>query len=128
MEFETAIKMELSSDCTCEYYDDEDNLVPSNDCWGCWDDSATYFNEEFFPEWLKAKGLTAEDTFRIDGYAMGWMRQNGSIDLTADKVLDALALRGDFRLVFTLDGGVLRGMRYSHDEPTGASFVFVPMI
>jgi hypothetical protein len=40
-----------------------------------------------------------------------------------------LRLRGDFRIVFTLEGKELDcGLRYSHDEPTGGGAIYFPTI
>jgi hypothetical protein len=58
---------------------------------------------------------------------MGWTRASGNTKPIRglEETFDALTLNGDYRLVFTLYNGDLSVTRYSHDEPTGASFTFL---
>jgi hypothetical protein len=68
--------------------------------------------------------------FRINGEGMGWTRVSGYKVVPYDKVAEALFLDGDFRIVFTFLDGILtkapvKAVRYSHDEPVGASFTIV---
>ena len=68
--------------------------------------------------------------FRIDGESMGWTKAKGYKVIPYDKVAEALFLDGDFRIVFTFLDGILtkapvKAIRYSHDEPVGASFTIV---
>jgi hypothetical protein len=59
---------------------------------------------------------------------MGWQRRSGyalireSSDKIASETLDKLKLNGDFTLELKLTGRACHVVRYSHDEPTGASF------
>ena len=115
----------LSTECQCE--DEEGNIAEScADC-GEWMEEGT---RELFTEWLtqtpKAKRV------RIEGHAMGWQRLEGYLELEEDyketledKLLNALTLRGDFTIRYTLEDGKLTAIRYSHDEPTGATFEFI---
>lgn len=69
------------------------------------------------------------DYFRINGSDMGWTRADGFTIVRGEKVIDALKLNGDYRLVFIFQGTEMampvRVVRYSHDEPMGASFDIV---
>lgn len=117
----------LSSDCFCEYFDEElDSYVPCASCDGdCWD-LAYYDYDLFFKEWLVAHPDQLTEILEVDGEGVGWMRQSGSAFVRADakQLLDLFTLRGDFRLEFTFEGRELRVRRWSHDEPTGSA-VFV---
>ena len=61
----------------------------------------------------------------IEGTGMGWTRASGYIVVDSAKAVDALGLNGEYRIVLTV-GETLSAVRYSHDEPTGASFTFRP--
>jgi len=65
----------------------------------------------------------------IQGEGMGWTRASGYIVVPPKQVVNALSLNGEYRIVLTVndeDATDLRAVRYSHDEPTGASFTFRP--
>lgn len=115
--------VELDSSCTCT----EEDGSYAEYCFGCWDDSKELY-AQMLEDWKRAIDFGAEQVVRIDGRAMTWLRREGYAVVDADKVLDALTINGDFRLVFTLDGAELTCARYSHDEPTGAFFSFSPMV
>lgn len=70
------------------------------------------------------EGIGADYVF-IEGKGMGWTRASGYIVVPAGKAVDALGLNGEYRIVLTV-GETLSAVRYSHDEPTGASFTFRP--
>jgi hypothetical protein len=119
---------ELNSHCTCTKVDDEGNEVldkygepePSENCFGdCWEYAVEDLYESLVKDWLATKGLTAEDTLRVDGSSMGWRHQSGWTTVKAGHLHEALTLNGDFRLRFTLEDGELYAVRYSHDEPVG---------
>lgn len=129
----------LNSDCQCYDCDacgvgfigadyeqkcDECGVVlkHSNSCMGCWDDSESNFYDALY-EWRKEVGV-AWNLVRIDGSGMGWTRSQGSAVVPLDKALKALTLNGDFRIEAKWDGKTFGARRYSHDEPTGASFFF----
>jgi hypothetical protein len=63
------------------------------------------------------------DYLYIEGTGMGWTRASGYIVVSSDKAVDALGLNGEYRIVLNV-GETLSAVRYSHDEPTGASFTF----
>jgi hypothetical protein len=115
----------LTTDCTCESYDDNDNLTPSDECFGCYDDDKALLIETL-DKWIAELELSH---IEVQGRKMGWTRANGSviIDADAEELIKAMQLRGDFRLEFDLPDEDydhdLKVMRYSHDEPTGATFL-----
>jgi hypothetical protein len=115
----------LTTDCTCESYDDSDNLTPSDECFGCYDDDKALLIETL-DKWIAELELSH---IEVQGRGMGWTRANGSviIDADAEELIKAMQLRGDFRLEFELPDQDydhdFKVMRYSHDEPTGATFL-----
>jgi hypothetical protein len=115
---EEKVSLEMTSDCTCTNEDE----TPSSDCFGCWDDAKWLF-KDLMNDWRKATGVKW-DSVRIDGYSMGWQRRSGEKVVPFERVLDTLTINGDFRLEFFKEGSSLKAFRYSHDEPTGAKFVF----
>jgi hypothetical protein len=120
--------VELTSDCTCEYYDDEDNLVPSlNDCFGCWTDSVDYFTEFVLWKYLAAHNLHNDATLRVDVANLGWDRRTGYTYTLASSLISKLTLNGDFtlRVYLSEDCKTLEIDRSSHDE-MGARFVVTP--
>jgi hypothetical protein len=118
------VEVTLESNCTCEYYDENDNLVPSyDDCFGCWEDSVEYFNEAIFYPWYAANNYHDNTPIKIVSPNLGWMRRAGYCDTYAKEILDKLKINGDFTLRFTLDGNTLTCVRSSHDE-MGAYFEF----
>ena len=116
----------LTTDCTCESYDDSDNLVPSDECFGCYDDDKRNLIEAL-DVWIHALELSH---IEIQGRNMGWTNSTGSatIDADADELIRALQINGDHRLELEIPEGDdladfdFKAKRYSHDEPTGASF------
>lgn len=76
-------------------------------------------------EWADTAGV---DYFTVEGKAMGWTRADGFTVIAWDILADAFSLNGDYRVVFTLADGenTLTAVRYSHDEPVGASFAVRP--
>lgn len=120
METIDKLVVELNSNCVCE--DEDGNFT--EDCYGCWIDAKEDF-KELMTTWATAQKFDeANQLVLIQGQAMGWQRRSGYAVSDLDSVSEKLFLNGDFRLVFTLDGENLTCVRYSHDEPTGASFTF----
>lgn len=111
----------LESDCVCAGEDGPDY----GECFGCYDDAKDNL-KYLINAWADAQGKEFSEV-RIDGTGMGWQRQNGYAHTGLDEIAYALALRGDFRIVFTLENGNLTATRSSHDEPTGAHFTFTPI-
>lgn len=124
METLTRVDATLESNCTCEYYDEDDNLVPSyDDCFGCWEDSVYDFNENILVPWMNANDYHDKTPIKIVSPNLGWMRRSGYCDTYAEEILDKLKINGDFTLRFTLTGDKLECVRSSHDE-MGAYFEF----
>ena len=118
------IEATLESNCTCEYYDEDDNLVPSyNECFGCWEDSVYDFNENILYPWYAANNFHDNTCIKIVSPNIGWMRQAAFKDTYAKNILNDLTINGDFTLRFTLEGATLTCVRSSHDE-LGAMFTF----
>ena len=123
------VEVEVNSSCVCEYYDEFDQLQPSDDCFGCFDDSLVDLEDLILLPWLKDQEADNGDYIVVRGSNVGWMRVSGesTLELDYDSVLDDLmdwfGLNGDFRLSFKLDKDqVLTVRRGSHDEPMGANF------
>ena len=67
---------------------------------------------------------------RIEGRGIGWTSASGYAICKANSkdLLTALTFNGDWRLHFIFEGNTLAITRWSHDEPTGASFEVVAEI
>lgn len=92
----------------------------------CYGDCYTDAKEaalEMLLEWADSHGVTE---WTINYAGMTWERRSGTTYPISglEETFDALTIRGDYRLVFILDNGTLKVLRYSHDEPMGASFIF----
>jgi hypothetical protein len=112
---------ELSTECTCT---DEDGNETS-ECWGyCYGDA---LDEVKFAldQIIEAHDIGA---FIVTGSSLGWQRQNarGVVEADSMKVIEGMQLNSQYRLEFALDESSdgFSVVRYSHDEPTGASFTF----
>lgn len=65
----------------------------------------------------------------IASESIGWRGVTGFTVVPWTGVVDALTLRGDYRLDFVIDdrdNTLIKVMRYSHDEPTGVRFIVRP--
>jgi hypothetical protein len=117
----------LGTYCECSYLDEEDNEITPENCFGDCYQEARDFTLELIEEWLERNDYPS--ALIIRGVAMGWqrlsgyalIRQFGTLKLSAD-TLKKLMLDGDFTLELKLTGRACHIVRYSHDEPTGASF------
>ena len=110
----------LESDCVCAGEDGPDY----GECFGCYDDAKENL-KYLIKSWVDAQDKKFSEV-RIDGTGMGWQRQSGCAHIGLDDIAEIITLRGDFRIVFTLENGNLTATRSSHDEPTGAHFTFTP--
>lgn len=86
------------------------------------------WDEFVLPQWLDSVGNPSY--VRIEGKNMGWTRASGQANIEADwqEIFRALTLNGDYRLVLEIEGKHFTVQRYSHDEPTGASFTIYPTV
>ncbi|NBV01206.1 MAG: hypothetical protein EBS31_07210 [Burkholderiaceae bacterium] len=118
------IEFEMTSECTCEVFDeDTDSSYPSAECFGCWDDDKDNFRFAVVNPWLERNGWDDDTLIYVFSGNMNWNRVAGWTNIRASEVIDALTLRGDFRLRYKLDGKQLTCVRSSHDE-MGALFTF----
>ena len=132
---------ELSNSCTCMRCDTcETHTGDFDECGECgnatiaaeWCDNTCWelikddLADNIFPEWLTRNG--SPEYIRIHGRRMGWTNAEGSAVISAEfqDLLNALTINGDWNLRFTLSGDEFTIQRYSHDEPTGASFILSP--
>lgn len=81
--------------------------------------------EESVDSFVQAIGNPYE--LRIEGRRMGWTSASGYAISKANSkdLLAKLTFNGDWRLRFVFEGNTLAITRWSHDEPTGASFEVV---
>jgi hypothetical protein len=116
----------VSTDCKCLDETEEGEEVPAAYCQDCayWMLEGTL---ELLEEWQRRNDYPS--ALIIRGAAMGWQRLSGyalireaGSDKIARETLDKLTLNGDFTLELKLTGRACHVVRYSHDEPTGASF------
>jgi len=128
-------QFELSNSCECAYcpacetgtegaqcLDCKEVTTPLDYCdGGCWEYKLDWL-EESVEEFASVIGNPYE--LRIQGRNMGWTRASGYATCKAShkELLNALTFNGDWRLRFTFEGTTLHVTRWSHDEPTGASF------
>lgn len=105
---------ELNSNCTCD-----------DDCYGdfCWS-AAKEDIDLLLVDWFnKVTNNNNNYMVKFSGKNMGWTRASGYVYASVDDGLQPLYINGDFRLVLTRKGDDLTVIRYSHDEPVGASFI-----
>ena len=135
------MKIELSNACQCrdcpecnlgtESLTCDDCNAPtleSTYCDGYCFDYKLEWLEEAVEEWTERMGNPS--SVQINGRAMGWTRANGSATVLAEwkPIFNALQINGDWTLRFAIAGESFKVSRYSHDEPTGASFEIVPAL
>ena len=132
MDTTEVIKVELSSNCSCEEYDDETGeskldeqgeVVMSQECFGCYDDDKAYIQDEVITTWVERNGFEMNTPLKVNGSRMTWLGRSGYAYATPETLIDKLTLNGDFILRFTLTGNTLTVVRSSHDE-YGAGFEF----
>lgn len=141
-----ARKVTLHSDClcwdcpkcsfgsVCSYDDyepkcgdcDDQALVRSDSCFGCWEDSETNFYDALY-EWRRNVGVDWR-WVRISGKGMRWTRDSGELIIAFDESLKALTINGDFRIEVEMKDKSFTARRYSHDEPTGSAVFEFMMI
>jgi hypothetical protein len=94
----------------------------------CYDYKHENWMSDLFPDWLKLVG--EPEHLLITGRAMGWQRQSGmaTLDATWTDLFRALTINGEYTLKMKLEGENFTVVRYSHDEPTGATFTIEPTI
>jgi hypothetical protein len=117
------VKFEISSECTCVEFDEDENESQSSECWGCFDDDTLNFKYEILNPWLEANGWDEDTIILVQSLNMNWNKVAGWTNARAKEVVEALTLNGDFTLRYKLEGKELTCVRSSHDE-MGALFTF----
>ena len=127
------VEITISTTCECTYCPacnvGMNGYGPCDECGGelqssgeCFDCQPTdYLNEEI-AKWLKKSRAV---NLISSGKNMGWTHASGEGELPAsvDNVMRFVTLNGDYTLKFVFEKDEpIRITRYSHDEPTGASF------
>ena len=115
---------EITSNCTCVDEDGEERL---DDCWGWCYQYAEEDTDNTLDEWARRNDYPS-DTVRIESKAIGWRQVAGYAVTSLEGVAKVLRLNGDYRIEFIVEGNDLTIKRWSHDEPTGATFTanFIP--
>ena len=129
-------QVEIENTCTCFYCpkceysnfytppsgscDECDGELVYGDCVGCYELAEDMFWQVISLEWNTPR--PGKEYVRIVGRDMGWTHASGWTVVPVGDMLEAFKINGQWRLVVTLDDEGLRVVRYSHDEPTGASF------
>lgn len=67
---------------------------------------------------------TLGDTLGVEGSNIGWMHSTGAGQVQSHEAWRFLSINGDYRLVVEVGEDEIIVRRYSHDEPTGATFKF----
>lgn len=125
---DTIIKASVTTNCECVDYLPAGTesmaieVVPADFCYGCDEDNREAL-QWLINTWLERQTIQT-NRVRVYSPAMGWLRQEAWTVTDVTNLLDSVRLNGDYTLNFTLDGKDLSAVRYSHDEPTGAPFVF----
>lgn len=139
----TIRKVEFSTTCQCyacetcnmsyagagQCFECDTELTPARYCDSiCWEDM-TMVAEDAVEEYLKS--MDNPTHLRIEGRAMGWQRRSGWKDSKSDwkSLHDSLSINGEYTLRMEIDtaAGIFTVRRYSHDEPTGATFSIYPI-
>jgi len=125
-------EIEVGTSCSCTYCPNcslgTNGWDACEECGGevtysseCYDCQPFDWAAEEFDAWVDRIGAKR---LRIDGRAMGWQRRSGYsyCEITWKSFLDKISFNGDWTLKLKFDGDSFTFVRYSHDEPTGASF------
>jgi hypothetical protein len=114
----TTREFEMTSDCTCQMFESEDSdtTIPSNECFGCWEDDKDNFKYEILNPWLEANGWNEDTIVYVYSGNMNWNKVAGWTNVRAGEAIDCLTLNGDFTLRYKLEDKTLTCVRSSHDE------------
>lgn len=118
---------ELSSDCTCEDYNEESGeFEPMEYCYGDCYEMQKEDTAYVIGEWQKLNEIEEDDFILIKGRGMTWQNLEGSARTTLENLPTILTINGDYRITWTLEEETkkLTARRGSHDEPMGAYFDF----
>ena len=134
-------KYEISNSCECRFCEGcgmgtesmkcdecQQDTTETSYCDGfCYDYKRDWFENDV-ERWLIANNNPARVT--IAGKHIGWQRLHGYATVNADHrdIFNALTFNGDWKLAVEVTGEKFIIVRYSHDEPMGASFWLVPAL
>lgn len=111
----------LTSDCTCtDYNEDTHEETQSEYC---------YESEGWELELLEE---TIENNFKDYNFfdilytGVGWTQQIGEAWTRKEHIVLGLQINGDYRVEVEVHDDKILATRYSHDEPTGAKYIFYP--
>jgi hypothetical protein len=113
-------QFELTNTCTCESIDE---------CFGdCYESDLDYITERL-ALWVDKVATDVWDTeVVIATNGMNWNRVSGMTKVPAEDIVKTLSINSEWRLVFKFEGDSLKVVRYSHDEPTGATFYIAALV
>lgn len=119
----TTFNAEITNQCTCvSYNDDAGEWETAPECWGdCWQDA--------FEDWheLTKEFVGYGGEFLITGFPL-WNRSvDGSFEINnagseTRQFLEAVTVRSDWRLRFTVGPDKFTGTIWHHDVPMGGTF------
>jgi hypothetical protein len=128
---------ELTNACICYKVDEEGEAVldsygepvPSDYCYGCFDEEVENLKYCVIGEWLDLRGIADGSPLMVRGSGMGWTNASGWTIVPANtkSIVEALSINTEWTLRFRLDEDTnnLIAVRSSHDE-LGARFEFSP--
>ena len=112
-------QFELTNTCTCESIDE---------CWGdCYELELSFINERL-EKWADQVGGSVDHDFLIATNGMNWDRVSGMTRVPFNEIINSLSINSEWRLVFKFENDSARVVRYSHDEPTGATFYLAVIV
>lgn len=111
---------EITTECICETYNESNgNSVPSDSCYGCWEESLSDLRDNLLIPFFSVIGADDNSNILVEGTGLGWQGRSGWIVVTANNLHSALAINGEYQVKYRFDGTELKARRWSHDEPTG---------
>ena len=141
---EITYSVSVSTDCTCpadeltvnysgELSENREEVVCHGFCYYDARDDLQNLLDSLTPS------LVGQNAFIVKYLNVTWQGRDGEVILPfdsfshlhnlldAEKFLEPLRINGEYRLVIELyDDNSMLVVRYSHDEPTGACFTFIP--
>lgn len=133
MTITTIHPFEMTNACVCYKSDEEGEAildsygepVPSDYCYGCFDEEIDNLKYCVIEPWLNANGIEEGTLLRVDGSSMGWTHSSGYTFAKADtkSIVEALSINTEWTLRFRVEDNNLIAVRSSHDE-LGARFEF----
>jgi hypothetical protein len=111
---DTTTRFEITNTCICT----DENGEPIDYCFGCWDDEVECFAETF-REFLDGND---SGVWRVKGFPLWSGDVDGLFEASnASEFLQAITIRGEWRLVCRMDGESMLATLYHHDKPTGGT-------